>query len=211
MSKIAILIAVIGFLAAVTQANAAVHSAPIENECDSMYQELTHTPFVVKYARTGILPGQGSKPIHPRAWYLAALGMRSKLRSFLEAHPHEIGDPDLLLAAIYTSRKATVAMLLQMGFNPNTPGQKGMVLPLYAAAHCAQPIVMTYLLEAGANVYGTTSASGYLAIAVAIVGPWIDKPFVEGVRLLLAAGFDPRCPVTKVRVTGSGLAFCLWD
>ncbi len=191
----------LGCLTVAFHANAAIRNAAPENGCDLYYQALKNTLTVKQYAKTGVFSGK-QRPTHSRAWYMAALGMNGILKSYLQVHTQEKHNPDLLLVAIYTGRKNTVAMLLGMGFNPNKPGREKNVLPLEYAAQCARPTILVYLLNAGANIYGTTSGGvGYLPIVGAIIGPWLNRPFVEGVKLFLAAGFDPRCPIAKTGVT----------
>ncbi len=197
MRKVAILVLLIGYLITVPRAAAHVQSPVPENGCDLYYQTLRHTPAVVRYAKTGDL-SRSWRPRHSRAWYIAALGMRNLLKPYLEMYSRQGGEPDLLLAAVYTGRKGVVAMLLKMKFNPNQPSERPPhILPLQSAAQCARPIIMIYLLEAGANIYGTSPETSHVAMADAIVGPWLNRPFVDGVKLLLASGFDSRCPVTK--------------
>jgi hypothetical protein len=61
---------------------------------------------------------------------------------------------------------------------------------------------MLYLIQAGADIYGAPPDGGSLAVSYALVGTGIEhRPFVEGVKLLLAAGFDPRCPAIKNGLT----------
>lgn len=170
-----------------------------ENSCNDFLHALRNTPDAVQYANTGKF-SKNDRPVHSRAWYLAALGMADQLRSYLNAHPEQRHDPALLLVATYTGQRNVVVMLLKMGDNPNAPGRKMRVLPLQYAASCARPLIMIDLLQAGANVYGTTSDSGTLAMAGAVVGSG-GVPFERGVRYLLAAGFDSRCPVAKTGVT----------
>lgn len=169
------------------------------NTCDIEYQRLHLSKPIVRYATTGKRTPSWA-PKHSRAWYMAALGMASQLKSYLKRH--KARDPDILATAIYTGRSQVVADLLAVGFDPNEPARSpSHALPLQIAAQCARPLIMTYLLQAGADPYGTTPSTRQVAMATAVVGDYLRGPFLKGVQLLLAAGFDPRCPIAKSGVT----------
>lgn len=178
-------------------AMASAGSPTLPNSCDSNSQLLSRQAQVVQYAKTGQSPSDW-KPDHSRAWFMAALGMRDSLQSYLENDRHLLEFSDLLTAATYTNQKSVVVMLLQMGENPNRNGSDTWALPLEIAANCGRGTIMVYLLSAGADVYGVSQKSNVNAMGAAIIPIHsFFNPFVEGVRLLLAAGFDPRCPVTS--------------
>ncbi len=208
MKSLVLLVMLVSSLMVAQGADAKIHNlalakVAVKNNCDANYLVLERTPEAIQYAKTGVLTGS-RKPVHSRDVYMAALGMHHLLKSYLKSHPQQIGNTDLLSAAVYSGQKDVVSMLLEMGFNPNNPGQKKVALPLQHAAECARPTIMLYLLQAGANIYGTSSDTGVLAMGYALVGTGLDgRPFVEGVKLLLAAGFDPRCPVAKNGLTAS--------
>lgn len=165
------------------------------NTCDLVYKGLLEHPQVVEYSKTGKLSAHW-KPEHSRAFYMALLGMRDLLRSYLKNHRQVLQYSELLTAATETDQKAIVAMLLRMGENPNRNGSETSALPLQTAASCERGTIMVYLLSAGADVYGVSLKSDFNAMATALIPSRIDgQPFLKGVRLLLAAGFDPRCPV----------------
>lgn len=177
------------------------------NMCDWNFSQFLNSPSVTlarKYAKTGEVPDPPLwKSNGPRTWYMAALGMKSTLRRYLTAHPNAVNDPDLLNMAISAGQGGIVAMLIGRGADPNTPGIRRKVLPLTVAANCARPEIMRQLLRAGANVYGTVPHGKYVALLIAMTGSGLSmKPFYEGVKLILAAGFDPRCPVDKRGYTG---------
>lgn len=170
------------------------------NMCEWNFSQFLNSPSVTlarKYAKTGEVPDPPLwKPNGPRTWYMAALGMKSTLKGYLTAHPNAVNDPDLLNMAISAGQRGIVAMLISRGADPNSSGIKRKVLPLAVAANCARPEIMRQLLRAGANVYGTVSHGKYVALLIAMTGSGLSmKPFYEGVKLILAAGFDPRCPV----------------
>jgi len=180
-------------------AEPATHSSLPGNTCHLVYQILQQSKPAVTYAKTGRLIA-GWHPKHSMAWYMAALGMASQLKSYL--NQHKARDPDILATAIYTGRSQVVADLLAVGFDPNEPARSpSHALPLQIAAQCARPLIMTYLLQAGADPYGTTPSTRQVAMATAVVGGYLRGPFLKGVQLLLAAGFDPRCPIAKSGVT----------
>lgn len=199
-----------------TQDTTQLKNSMLKNSCDTNYLMLTLTPETIKYAKTGILFGS-KKPIHSRDVYMAALGMSSLLKSYLESHPQQIGNPNLLSAAVYSGQKDVVSMLLEMGSDPNKLGKGASAPPLFQAAECARPKIMLYLIQAGADIYGTASDGRSLAMAYALIGTGLDnRPFIKGVQLLLAAGFDPRCPVAKNGLTAldvvkRGLRYLRYD
>lgn len=170
------------------------------NSCDSRYQYVKESTVRMNYAVTGkIAPGW--TPKYSRAWYMAILGMTSELTAYLKQHPEH--DPDILVAAVSTGRSQIVANLLALGFDPNQPsGAPDYAPPLQAAASCQRAESMIYLLAAGADPYGTTRYDGP-ALGYAIVGNGFpaSRPFEKGVALLLAAGVDPRCPISKAGIT----------
>lgn len=171
-------------------------SLTVLNSCDLGYKALLQQRPLVKYAKTGELSAHW-KPEHSRAFYMALLGMRDLLGSYLKTHRQALQYSDLLTAATYTDQRAIVAMLLEMGENPNRNGSDASTLPLQMAANCERTAIMVSLLSAGADVYGVPRKPNYNAMAVAVAPAHLDgQSYVEGVRLLLAAGFDPRCPVT---------------
>lgn len=192
---------------------ASAQPSPIDSEalaqsnlCESNFSLFLNSPDVAlarQYAKTGKVPDpQLWKPNGPRTWYMAALGMKDTLQAYLAAHPNAANDPDLLNTAVSAGQQDIVAMLIHRGADPNRPGIKADVLPLIVAANCARPEIMRQLLQAGANVYGTDAHATYVALVPAILGPGIfSKPFYEGVKLILAAGFDPRCPISKLGYT----------
>lgn len=172
-------------------------SQSILNSCDMGYKALLQQTQIVKYAKSGELSAHW-KPEHSRAFYMALLGMRDLLGSYLKAHRKALRYSDLLTAATYANHRAMVAMLLEMGENPNSNGIDTSTLPLQMAASCERTEIMVYLLSAGAGVYEVPRRPDYNAMAVALSPAHINaRSYVEGVRLLLAAGFDPRCEVTE--------------
>lgn len=171
------------------------------NSCDwniTQFRTSASAPLMMEFAKTGKVPDPPLwQPILPRTWYIAAFGMRQTLERYLAAHPNAVRGSTLLNGAIYAGRRKIVSMLLQRGANPNGPGHEKDEPPLMVAAQCGRPVIMRKLLQAGANVYGTDTRGQMVALAPAIVGPGWIGPFYEGVKLILAAGFDPRCPIDK--------------
>lgn len=202
MKNLALVLFLIVGLWAIPNASANAATPMRKNSCDLYLQVLRSNSAVVRYAKTGTVVSK-KHPVRSRAWYMAALGLHSLLSSYLKTHHGPKQFSDLLSIATYTGQKDTVSMLLTMGANPNQPDRLKDVLPLQYAAGCGRPIITLYLLQAGANVYGTTQATHGFAMAAAIVGPWLNSPFIEGVKLMLASGFDPRCPMMKNGVTAS--------
>ena len=173
------------------------------NTCDAEHLNLESKKMAVKYAKSGI-KGDGVVPVYSRGVYMAALGMKSRLRAYLAKKGKGYRNQDILIAAIHGGQAAVVAMLLKMGYNPNQPGSKINVLPLAQAATCSRSDIILYLVQAGANVYGHIRSRGSgLAMTYALLGPGLPmfsklpKSSIEIVKILLAAGFDARCPVLK--------------
>ncbi len=189
---IVVLATLLGFVS--PSAIAGARSSIAMNICDEGYTALLQNRPLVKYANTGKLSSHW-KPAHSRAFYMALLGMHDLLRSYLKKHSKLLQNSDLLTAATYSGRKRIVVMLLEMGETLNRSGPDTSALPLLIAADCVRPTIMTYLLSAGADVYGVSDNLNAMATALvpALTGASIN---LESVRLLLAAGFDPRCPVT---------------
>ena len=194
-----VLMIFIGCISSAAKAN--TRPFDVLNSCDTGYEALLQQKPLMKYAETGELPAHW-KPTHSRAWFLAALGKRKLLGSYLKKHNQALQNSDLLTAATYAGQRMTVAMLLKMGENTNHNGSETSALPLQTAAACERGTIMIYLLSSGANVYGVSRKSNINAMAAALIPTHHGaQSYVEGVRLLLAAGFNPRCPITSRGLT----------
>lgn len=152
------------------------------------------------YALTG-KPLHGFKPAHSRAWYADWLGLKSVLEELLAKHPALIENQQLLGIAAKAQDSDSLEVFLTHGADPNATVQSRVnrTAPtlLYLAVSCQRSINVVYLLAAGANIYAT-GTPGVNAMAAVGYGdpdkqPWLFD--IKRMMLLLAAGYDPRCPV----------------
>lgn len=171
---------------------------PDFNLCDTIFNKI---PAGAKeYVIKGVVP-RGFKPAHSRAWYATALGMTPQLEKFLSKDPSLVNNQTLLLAAVGTPYSSSIRVFLSHGANPNAYLHTARVegWPLLAlAANCRRPVNMLYLLKAGADIYAYETHDAAKVNAMGVSAMSGDTgPFRQGIILLLAAGYDPRCLAAK--------------
>ncbi|MGH7239014.1 MAG: hypothetical protein ACREHG_03000 [Candidatus Saccharimonadales bacterium] len=158
-------------------------------------------PLTVKdYALTGNV-SSGFKPTHSRAWYADVLGLKDVLETLIAKDQSLIENEELLRVAATVENSNSLEVFLAHGADPNatvksetTPTSPPLLL---LAMYCERGINVLNLLAAGASVYASDT-QGLNAMSVASVGDPLTQPwgfYEEGMILLLAAGYDPRCPI----------------
>jgi hypothetical protein len=151
------------------------------------------------YAITGDRP-LGFRPKHSRAWYATALGLKDVLNKLLTKKPSLVRNKRLLRMAATTKDSVSLQVLLSHGADPNAT-IKSTTSPtspplLFFATECRRLVNMVYLLAAGANIYATDTQGANVMSVASVGGPSAELgPFEKGIVLLLAAGYDPRCPM----------------
>ncbi len=198
----------------------------VEN-CDLLSSSLSIAAR--KYAKTGRAP-TGFNPVHSRAWYATAMGLTPVLKNIIKKRPAVVDNPQLLAIAVSIKDSDPLRVFLDHGANPNTyvdiDVRNGPVTVLAAhgplimiATSCNRPVNLLYLLKAGANVYAYTTYNTYKArvpakmnaMAIAAIGTSLRGPFTQDIMLLLAAGYDPRCPVAAKKVTAMSIIEHSWN
>lgn len=143
-------------------------------------------PKAIEYIKTGVV-AQGFAPKFSREFYAAILGRSDDLAKLLASRdknkPFEV---DILRSTVQSGELQSVKLLLQAGAPPDLSGDEGGT-PLLAAIHCDEPMMMSYLLAAGADVYWHNQTYGDAMISA------IAKDSIESARILLLGGYDPDC------------------
>ncbi|MDN5850456.1 MAG: hypothetical protein L0H63_12610 [Nitrococcus sp.] len=168
------------------------------NLCDARFNKI---PLAAELFATKGVIAKSFEPKHTRAWYVVALGKIPQLEKLMDADPSLLIAPNLVLVAATAKQSASLKFFLIHGLDPDmyikSSEANGPLLML--ATNCRRLTSMLYLLNADANIYAyeTYDTGRVNAMGVAVMGGGGVGPFIQGVFLLLAAGYDPRCPVAK--------------
>ena len=134
------------------------------------------------------------------AWKAVRHNNTELLKRLISENPGLVSKPLLLMQAASDRDPAPLAIFLANGANPNATGDPASLL--VAAVSCRRTENVTLLLAAGANVYWKEPVDSENAMFGAIMGGAIPprdilSPYIQGINLLLAAGYDPRCPIFR--------------
>lgn len=133
------------------------------------------------------------------AWKAVRHNNTELLKRLISENPGLVSKPLLLMQAASDRDPAPLAIFLAKGANPNATGDPASLLA--AAVECRRTENVVLLLAAGANVYWNSSGTVNL-MGTAIMGGLTSPrdnpyPYIQGINLLLAAGYDPRCPIGR--------------
>lgn len=134
------------------------------------------------------------------AWKAVRHNNTKLLQRLISENPDLVNKPLLLIQAATDRNPTPLALFLANGANPNATGDPASLL--VAAVSCRRTENVTLLLAAGANVYWKEPVDSENAMSAAIMGGAIPprdilSPYIQGINLLLAAGYDPRCPISR--------------
>jgi hypothetical protein len=143
-------------------------------------------PKAVVYVKTGAVE-EGFNPKFSREFYAAILGMTDDLAKLLVSRDKTKPlDTDILRETVESGEAASLKLLLQAGVSPEYGGEEGGTA-LLAAIQCNEPMMLSYLLVAGADVYWHNKTFGDAMIAA------VGHDSIGNARLLLLGGYDPAC------------------
>jgi len=134
------------------------------------------------------------------AWKAVRHNKAKLLKRLISESPELVNKPLLLVLAASDRDPTPLAIFLANGADPNATGEPASLLA--AAVECRRTENVTLLLAAGANVYWKDPLDSQNAMVSAILGGASlprdnPSPYIQGINLLLAAGYDPRCPVIR--------------
>lgn len=143
-------------------------------------------PAAIEYIRSGAVE-KGFEPKFSREYYAAILGRFDDLAKLLAKRDKKTPlDGRILDDTVSSGETRSLELLLAYGLSPDHTAP-GDATPIMYALQCNEPMMLSYLLAAGADVYWHNATYGD-AMSYAIV-----SGSVRDVRLLLLGGFDPDC------------------